>query len=404
VAEHAAPEPAAPIPEEKSLATAAPGAAAPVATSTAAIAGLRPGSGMASQLARAAVRGLGNQAVGRALARSALSDELQEVGDTQGEAALIARLRTMGVSDPDVDTMIESKLTGDNLTLGRLLVRYGDESMWPAPVEEYQTPFDEAPQSSPGERIIMNGEYLVVPDAIAHFHELTYSTTNGSFDTQGGAASKSFTTGRDVNRIDTGNVSFFLPTAFAGTDTTSVTAEIRTRSTGQVVHTKTWNYTPRGTAPTEITQLEPDTEVAIGTAYTYVVGPAIVPLAPPFYEHQTVLEEFSARTSNLDVADMDPAWLLTEGITDKAGLDAKLFSGASNNGTFVIDDQDQFMDQHGGGQAMLDEAANHLAAPKEIHIDLPQVYTAGPGNVLGNFIVRRIRHVDGTYGLRKWKV
>ena len=244
----------------------------------------------------------------------------------------------------------------------------------------------------------MNGRYLVVPDAIAHDHELVYTATNGSFDTQGGPASKTFTTGQDVNRIDTGNLSFFLPTTFAGTDTTSVTAEIRTRSTGQVVHTRTWNYTPRGTAPTELTQVEPDTEVPIGSAYTYVVGPAIVPLAPPFYEHQTVLEEFSARTSNLDVADMDPAWLAAEGITDKAGIDAKLFSGSSNNGTFVIDADDQFYDQHGGGQATLDEAASHLAAPKEVHVDLPQVYTAGPGNVLGNFIVRRIRHVDGTYG------
>jgi hypothetical protein len=53
---------------------------------------------------------------------------------------------------------------------------------------------------------------------------------------------------------------------------------------------------------------------------------------------------------------------------------------------------------------MLDEAAAHTASPMEVYVDLPQVYTAGPGNVLGNFIVRRIRHADGTYGLRKWKV
>ena len=77
MAEHAAPKPAEPIVEEQAPAAAAPAALAPVAASTAAIAGLRPGSGMASQLARAAVRGMGNQAVGRALARSALSDELQ---------------------------------------------------------------------------------------------------------------------------------------------------------------------------------------------------------------------------------------------------------------------------------------------------------------------------------------
>jgi hypothetical protein len=402
VPEHVS-QPQGPTPEERpAVAAPAVEALAPSPGSTERI--QRLGSGMGGPLARAAVRGMGNQAVGRILARSPLSDELQQVNDTQGANALIDRLRTLNVSDPDVDTMIAGALAGDLLTLARLLVHYGDESTWPAPVEEYQTPFDDAPQSSAGERIIMNGEYLIVPDPIAHYHELVYTATNGTFDTQGGPATKTFTTGHDVNRIDTGNMSFFLPTTFAGTDTASVTCEIRIRSTGAVVHSRTWSYTPRGTAPTEVNQQEPDTEVAIGSSFTYDVGPAIVPLAPPFYEHQTVLEEFSPRVSNLDVGDMDPAWLASSGVTDKAGIDAAFFSGASNNGTFVVDNNDQFFDQHGGGQDMLDAAAAHTASPMEIHVDLPQVYTAGPGNVLGNFIVRRIRHADGTYGLRKWKV
>lgn len=391
-----------PIPEEKPAAAPSVEGLAPSPASAERI--QRLGAGMGSPLARAAVRGMGNQAVGRILARSPLSDELQQVNDTQGANALIDRLRTLNVSDPDVDTMLAGALAGDLLTLGRLLVHYGDESTWPAPVEEYQTPFDDAPQSSAGERIIMNGEYLIVPDPIAHYHELVYTATNGTFDTQGGPATKTFTTGHDVNRIDTGNMSFFLPTTFAGTDTASVTCEIRIRSTGTVVHTRTWNYTPRATAPTTVTQQEPDTEVAIGSTYTYDVGPAIVPLAPPFYEHQTVLEEFSARVSNLDVGDMDPGWLASSGVTDKAGIDAAFFSGSSNNGTFVVDNNDQYMDVHGGGQDMLDQAAAHTASAIEVYVDLPQVYTAGPGNVLGNFIVRRIRHADGTYGLRKWKV
>ena len=409
MAEHAPIDTAGPVSEEEPAAPTAAGLA-PVAAgpfSTAAAAGIqalhaRPG--MAAQLARSAVRGMGNQAVGRVLARSALSDELKDLLDDQGEAALIARLRNLGVCDEDVVALVEAELSGDARSLGRLLASYGDESMWPAPVEEYQTPFDDAPQSSPGERIIMNGRYLVVPDAVAHHHELVYTAVNGCFDSQGGPASKTFTTGNDVNRIDTGNLSFFLPDQFKDTDTTTVKAEIRIRSTGRVVHTRTWNYTPRGTAPTEVTQKEPGTERAIGSSYTYDVGPALIPLAAPWYEHQTVLEEFSARSGNLDIADMDPAWLAAEGITDKAGIDAKLFSGSSNNGTFVVDADDRFYDQHGGGQQMLDEAASHLVTAKEICIDLPQVYTAGPGNVLGNFIVRRIRHADGSYGLRKWKV
>jgi hypothetical protein len=100
----------------------------------------------------------------------------------------------------------------------------------------------------------------------------------------------------------------------------------------------------------------------------------------------------------------DIEWLAAEGITDKAGLDRKLFGHGSNNGTFVVDGNDRFRDRHGGGESILDEAASHLAAPKDIFEDLPQVYTAGPGNVLGNFIVRRIRHAAGGHGLRKWKV
>jgi hypothetical protein len=364
----------------------------------------RLGAGMGSPLARAAVRGMGNQAVGRILARSPLSDELQDVRNTQGEPALIARLRTLSQSDPDVDALVETALAGDTLTLGRLLVHYGDESMWPAPVEEYQTPFDNAPQSSPGERIIMNGEYLIVPDHIAHYHELVYTATNGSFDSQGGPASKTFTTGHDVNRIDTGNVSFFLPATFAGSDTASVTAQIKARSTGAVLHTRTWNYTPRGTAATEVTQVEPDTERPIGSVYTYDLGPPLIPLAAPWYEHQTVLEEFSPNVSNLDVPDMEPGWLATNGITDKAALDLRLFGGSGDNGTFVVDANDRFQDVHGGGQHQLDEAAAHMNTPGEVYVDLPQVYTAGPGNVLGNFIIRRIRHADGTYALRKWKV
>ena len=245
----------------------------------------------------------------------------------------------------------------------------------------------------------------MVPDAIAHYHELVATATNGSFDSQGGPAQKTFRTGRDVNRIDTGNFSFFIPATFAGADTCSVTIEIKIRSTGTVAHTLTWNFTPRSTAPTDVNQIEPDTEVPIGTPLTYEVGPALpAPATAPYYEHQTVLEEFSPRYSNLDVGDMDPAWLAAEGITDKAGLDRKLFGHGSNNGTFVVNAQDRFGDRHGGGESILDEAASHLAAPKDIFEDLPQVYTAGPGNVLGNFIVRRIRHAAGGHGLRKWKV
>jgi hypothetical protein len=545
VADHASPAPQGPVPEDQP-AVAAPGAApgpAPLALGMggpAAIGQLGAGLGMTAPLARAAVRGMGNAATTRMLARSPLSDELRGVRQTSGKGPFFQRLRTMNVSDPDVNTMVDADLAGDDLwlahnilqygpeaqwpihlkveremkgwgdsggkgavfdllraagaqagnadltasiakvfpaatddfwlahnlqqygpetawplhlkieremkgwadshgkgevfnlmraagaqpgnadltaviakvfpagtedrTLATLLQRYGPETAWPAPVEEYQCPFDFAPLSSPGERILYNGRYLVVPDAVQHYHELVATATNGSFDSQGGPAQKTFRTGDDVNRIDTGNFSFFIPAAFAGTDTSSVKIEIKERSTGRVLHTRTWNFKPRATAPTTVRQLEADSEIAIGSAYTYEVGPALpAPATAPYYEHQTVLEEFNARVSNLDVADMDPAWLRTNNITDKAGIDRMLFGGGSNNGTFTVDNQDRYYDQHGGGQSELDEAASHLAAPKDVWVDLPQIYTAGPGNVIGNFTIRRIRHAAGGYGLRKWK-
>ena len=454
------------------------GMVSPTDANIARIKRLGGGPGMSAPLARAALRGLGNAAAsgvlarstGGVIARSALSDELRDIRMTGGVDAMIARLRTVNVSDPDVEAMIAADLTGDDLWLAQnlvqygpeaswpihlrvekemkhfpdsggkgaafnllragaqpgnadltasiarlfpagtedsilanLLQRYGDEAGWPAPVNEYQCPFDFAPQSSPGERILYNGNYLMVPAAISHYHELVATGTNGSFDAVGGPAQKVFRTGSAANRIDTGNFSFFIPAAFAGSATASVKIELKIRSTGAVVNTQTWNFTPRSTPPTEVRQIGPAGETAIGSAYTYQVGPALPTGQIPFYEHQTVLEEFAARTSNLEVADMDPAWLTAQGVTDKAGIDAKLFGGGSNNGTFTIDNLDQYGDQHGGGQSELDAAAAHLKAPKEIWVDLPQTYTAGPGNVLGHFTIRRIRHAAGGYGLMKWK-
>lgn len=363
------------------------------------------GGGMAAALARSAVQGLTNSATGRVLARSNLSDEVSQIYTDEGQGAMFDRLRDLGVSDPDVETWIESALAGDERILARLIAKYGPETMWPEPREEYQAPFDVAPLSSAGERVLFNGNYVVIPEAVEHYHELVATATNGSFDTQGGPVTKTFRTGYEVNRIDTGNVSFFIPDQFEAGDTASVKIEIKARSTGRVLRTKTWNFTPRTQAPTELDQLEPGNEEKdIPGVFSYHAGPAIDGADPPYYEHHTVLEEFLSRTSNLDVDDMEQEWLTANGITDKRALDTKLFSGASNNGTFVLDDEDKMFDQHGGGQDMLDEAARHLKVPKEVHVDLPQTYTAGPGNVLGEFLVRRKLKIDGTYKVQKFKV
>jgi hypothetical protein len=45
-----------------------------------------------------------------------------------------------------------------------------------------------------------------------------------------------------------------------------------------------------------------------------------------------------------------------------------------------------------------------LTTMKEIHVDLPQTYTAKPGTALGKYNIRRILKTDGSKKLKKSKV
>ena len=91
-------------------------------------------------------------------------------------------------------------------------------------------------------------------------------------------------------------------------------------------------------------------------------------------------------------------------ITNDAQVTTFFFDGSGSNGTFTVDAQDQMYDQHGGG--MPDKAVFEaaLTTMKEIHVDLPQTYTAKPGTPLGSYTIRRILKTDGSKKLRKMKV
>ena len=94
------------------------------------------------------------------------------------------------------------------------------------------------------------------------------------------------------------------------------------------------------------------------------------------------------------------------GSPTRQGLDAHLFGGASNNGTFVDRQQaTSFYDQRGGGQGMLDTAASHLKAPKEIHLRPAAGLHRGPGErARGTASCGASATPAAAYGLSKWKV
>lgn len=141
-----------------------------------------------------------------------------------------------------------------------------------------------------------------------------------------------------------------------------------------------------------------------GTDYTYKVGPDLRGDGRDDYVHQTILEEFGRNTSNLTLADVKPEYARAHGLTSDAAVTVHFFGAdAGMNGTFTVEPGDHFYDKHGGGMPdkAIFEAA--LVRMKEIYVDLPQTFSAGPGNVIGRFTIRRIMKVNGEKKIKKWK-
>lgn len=256
-------------------------------------------------------------------------------------------------------------------------------------------PFDRAPLSAPGERILFNDTY---DHATPSDFELQYAATGGTFDTATGAASKT------VAGLASGNVSFFIGSAWDGTTPVSVTLAVRHRASGTVVLSDTWNFGKKPYFPTTITQNEGEGEVALGSVYTYKVGPDRGGDGADDYLHQTILETFGQRSCNITLAELKPEFRTAHPeITSPETITAHFFGTASNNGTFTVSAGDRIADRHGGG--MPDKAVFEaaLTTMKEIHVELPQTYEAEPGVALGRYLVRRILKLDGSKKLRKMR-
>jgi hypothetical protein len=271
-------------------------------------------------------------------------------------------------------------------------VATSERSVADAPAATYLVPFDRAPLSAPGERIIFSAQFT---DPTPAAYQLEYSTTGGAFTSAAGPAS--------VTRpgLDSGNVDFFLPTPWLGTPPVQVVLRVRKIADNSVSATHTWNFGLKTRVPTMMAQREPTGERALPGVYTYDIGPVIVPLMPPFYQHQTILERFANwRLGNVAPADIAPAYRATHGLTTADAVSRHFLSTyAGSNGTFTVDADDQIADQHGGYPDLRNLVAN-LVTPKDVEVELPQTYEARPGVALGNYTVTRILKADGT----TWKV
>jgi hypothetical protein len=264
------------------------------------------------------------------------------------------------------------------------------------PVRDTLIPFDFNPLSAPGERILFNDTYT---HASPSEFELVYSANGGTFDTAAGAATKT------VPGLTSGNVSFFIGSAWDGTTPVNVTLSARHRTSGNVMLTDTWNFGKKVNLPTTITQQEAEGERALGSTYSYKVGPDRGADNVDDYLHQTILETFGQRTCNIAVADLKPEFRSAHPeITSPESVTAHFFGTSSNNGTFTVSAGDKIYDQHNGGMPDKSVFEAALTTMKEITVDLPQTYEIQTGVALGHYTIRRIMKMDGSKMMRKMHV
>lgn len=269
----------------------------------------------------------------------------------------------------------------------------GDGGVSDAPTERYIVPFDRSPLAAAGERIICRAEFT---GRHARRHELTYTAVGGHFDRADGPATKT------IRGLVSGNVDFFVPTPWNGTDPVTITLELRKRRGGQVLRTETWAFGPKTCYPTTMTQQEGTGEVALPGVYRYAIGPARDGATAPFYQHQTILERFDGWSiSNITPADIQPRYRRRHHLESAAAItNREIGPYHGNNGTFTVNAADRIADQH-GGHPDVERLARKLVTPKDIEIELPQTYEAEPGVALGRYLVTRVRKTDGTWKVKK---
>jgi hypothetical protein len=267
------------------------------------------------------------------------------------------------------------------------------------PSEDYVVPFDRNPLSAPGERIIMHGEFTHAHQAD---YQLVWTAVGGTFDSAGGATTKT------IAGLHSGNLDFFVNSTWDGVSTVQVDLGVQRKSDFAMVRTYTWTFGRKTAIPTTITQTEAQTDQALpaaGAVYHYTLGPPIAPPGTDSYLHQTILERFGTMTSNIHLADLKPAWRSAHpGIATDADIVRHFFGDPGRNGTFTVSAGDRIADRHGGGLPPLADVQAALTTMMDVWVELPQTYEATPGVALGNFIIRRTLKTSGAMFVAKRSV
>jgi hypothetical protein len=311
-------------------------------------------------------------------AREPGRDPGQRAGDWEMTAELSS---AMGLDDPAGGTPVPGS------------ARSPDAVSDAPPTATYLVPFDRSPLAAPGERVICVAEFT---GASAADYEIVYSTVGGHFTSASGP------TTRTIPGLTSGNVDFFTPATWNGTDALSVTMKLRKKSDSSTVKSENWTFGKKPFYPTTMTQKEGSAERALPGVYTYDIGPARASGTKPFYQHQTILERFDNWSiENIAPADIKETYRTAHGLTSEAAISAHVIGTyAGDNGTFTVDADDQVADQH-GGHPDVETLATNLVAPKEIRVALPQTYEAEPGKALQKYKVTRIRKPDGSWKVKK---
>ena len=264
---------------------------------------------------------------------------LQASAGNRAVAALVGRSANRRLGRQETATAEPAAATSEPDAGGAPAVT--EEGVSDAPSQRYIVPFDRAPLAAAGERIIFRAEFS---DPSPASYQLEFTTTGGTFTTAGGP------TTRTIAGLTSGNVDFFMPTPWIGVPAVQVVLKVKKVSDGSVQQTETWNFGLKQRYPTTMSQVEGTGEVNLPGVYHYDIGPVVPPVAPPFYQHQTILERFGNWTlGNIQPADIVEAYRLAKGLSTAAAVSAHFLGDyAGSNGTFTVDANDQIADQHGG--------------------------------------------------------
>ena len=216
-----------------------------------------------------------------------------------------------------------------------------------------------------------------------------------SWDTQDGGSKT-----KVINSLSTSNAYLYTDTNWPQNTTITVTSTARDLAApipapdlGTVLDPNfalTWTIVKRHQCPTSMATTTGATGVfrPVRADYTYTMGPPLIPLAPPFYQNETILESFGTVTAySFTMADLTPAFKTANPLLTTPDMVAVfLWGGSGSNGTFVVDANDTITDGHGRPNFVNNNTFTAAAFARGVGYVLPQTYSCGP-NAIQNYTI-----------------